>query len=139
MGVRGWFKLFLDEEILKGSLDTYESDLMTIDDVRMWYTHFLTALYEHIASYLQGPPWWVDLGSTNVDYIFSLPTSWKDKSKLTEDFKGIAKLAGFGRRENCSLTIGLTEGEASAVYTAASLEHRYRVSQLYAKTTVYTY
>src|SRR6266516_317899 len=137
------FKLFLNDDDLENS---FESDIGTVDDVRMWYRHFLTALHEHIVTHLQRPPWRVDWSSTKVEYIFSLPTVWKDNNQLVEDFKKIVKQAGFGsrekcgrhkncgRHENCSVTIGLTEGEASAVYTAAtSSEHKYKVSQQYAQ------
>jgi hypothetical protein len=127
MAVKELFKFYLDKPNLVDSFKKNpEAAPGTSRDVMTWYTDFLTALYVHIVAHLKDPPWCVDLNSTKVEFIFSLPTSWK--GKVVEDFEEIVKEAGFGTEGNCSVDIGLTEGEAAAVSTALILEHKYKVS-----------
>jgi len=128
MAVKELFKLYLHKPDLVKSFERNPQGIPgTIRDVRLWYLDFLSALYDHIIAHLNEISWLED-GNSTFEYIFSLPTSWKDNDKLVEDFKEIAKEAGFGSDENSSVAIGLTEGEASAVYTAKCLEHKFQVS-----------
>ncbi|KAI9767085.1 MAG: hypothetical protein M1840_005873 [Geoglossum simile] len=127
MAVKELFKFYLDKPNLVDSFKKNpEAAPGTSRDVITWYTDFLTALYSHIVTHLKAPPWNVDWNSAKVEFIFSLPTSWKGKDKLVEDFEDIVKEAGFGSEGNCSAVMGLTEGEAAAVSTAMSLEHKYK-------------
>jgi hypothetical protein len=133
MAVKELFKFYLDKPSLADSFKRNpEGAPGTHHDVMVWYTDFLAALYGHTVAHLKGPPWHVDWGSTQVEFIFSLPTSWKGNDRLVEDFEEIVKDAGFGSGENSSLVIGLTEGEAAAVSTATSLGHKYKVSLVHA-------
>ncbi|KAI9768044.1 MAG: hypothetical protein M1839_004204 [Geoglossum umbratile] len=127
MAVKELFKFYLDKPSLADSFKKNpEGAPGTHHDVMVWYTDFLAALYGHTVAHLKGPPWHVDWDSTQVEFIFSLPTSWKGNDRLVEDFEEIVKDAGFGSGENSSLVIGLTEGEAAAVSTATSLGHKYK-------------
>jgi hypothetical protein len=139
MGVKELFKFFLDKPTL---VECFKKNPKatpgTFRDVVLWYTDFLTALYGHIVTHLKDPPWLVDCNSTKIEYIFSLPTLWKDKDKVLGDFEEIVKEAGFGTDENCSVVVGLTEGEASAVSTAESIEHKYKVSWVHSAAVTYS-
>src|SRR5439155_22571999 len=109
--VIGFFKTFLDElllvETFKGNPEAAPGD---IHDVRLWYVDFLTALYDHIVAQLKNS-WRVDWDLVKVEYIFSIPTYWKDNARLVENFEEIVKEAGFGTDGNCSVSM-MTEGEA---------------------------
>ena len=129
MSVKGLFKLHLNKDYLDMVNKLNPHDQEKIENVRGWFKDFLTALHDHITAHLEASPWLVDWGSTKVEYIFSLPTSWKDNDSLVEDFENIVEQA-FEPDENRSVTIGLTEGEASAIYTAKGINHTYEVSKL---------
>lgn len=120
MAVKDLFKLYLDPAVLEGVFRSgREYAPGTIDDVRMWFKHFLRELYEYIWEYLGN--WFEDDWQTStVEYIFSVPTTWNDPA-VVEDFKGIVRAAGFGENKRHSVIIGLTEAEAAAVYTAKNV------------------
>ncbi|CZR58247.1 uncharacterized protein PAC_08138 [Phialocephala subalpina] len=121
MLVIGLFKFLLDPDLLEElNKEKSGAEKEIIDNVKKWYTDFLTKLHEHIVSHLEGT-WRVDWGVTKVEYLFSLPTKWEKKEGLVEEFGKIVSNAGFGSKENSSITIKLTEGVASAVYTAKIL------------------
>jgi hypothetical protein len=136
MGIIELFKFFLDEKILKELCkDSPEDAPGDIGDVRKWFTDFLSALHKHIEAHLEAPPWGVSWHSTKIEYIFALPTLWKNEDALIDSFKDVVKNAGFNPSTNCSVTFRLTEAEASAVYTAEILKRKYRVRRLYASVT----
>jgi hypothetical protein len=136
MAVKDMFKFYLDKRFLN---DTFENNLEaapgTIDDVMSWYSDFLSALYDHIVKCLQDK-WPVDFDLKKVEYIFGLPTSWKDNVPLVQLFRQIVEKSGFGTG---NVIIRLTEGEASAVFTAKNLEHKFKVSYIHILVTVYLY
>ena len=135
-GVRGRFKFLLDEEELeRANREALSSNPESIENIRKFFLDFLAELHEHIVAHLADAPWLVDWAFTKVEYIFSLPTSWENNEELVEDFRDIAEDAGFGTEENSTLTIGLTEGVASAVCTAKSVGHNYKVRHIYASVT----
>jgi hypothetical protein len=129
MAVKDLFKFYLDSYFLAESFRNRDAP-GTIQDVKIWYRHFLKALHGHIVAHLESD-WSVDWDSTKIEYIFSLPTSWRYKIKLIEQFEEIVKKAGFGVGDNCSVAIELTEAEATAVYTAYTLQHnKFKVSKV---------
>jgi hypothetical protein len=131
MAVKDSFKFYLERSVLRESFNKSAAS-GTVRDVELWYTHFLGALYRHILAQLE-KYWSVDRNSTKIEYVFSLPTSWKDKIKLIERFKKIIRQAGFGVGDNCSVTVVLTESEATAIYTAytKTQEHNeFKVSKI---------
>ena len=136
MGVVKSFKFFLDKDELERSFRdrTFKYRQPDIDDVRKWFTDFLHALHDHIVAYLE-LKWGVDWHSTKVDYVFGLPTLWRERNELIRDFQNIVANAGFTESMNCGVTFRLTEAEAAAVHTAKSLDHKYKVSELHAITT----
>ena len=122
MSTIGGFKFYLDETWLPRGP---EEAIFDIEDVKTWFRHFFTALHDHIHAHLTDPPCMVDWNSTKVEYIFGLSALWKEP--LINDFREIVEQAGFITGPNCSIVMGLTEGEASAVSTAKNLGYRYKV------------
>ena len=125
MAVKDLFKFHLDPSFLKDSFESNPEAIPgDIEDVKFWYSGFLGALYHHIVKYLRDVCK-EDFDATKIEYIFSLPTSWKDKDRLVQSFRRIVEVAGFGD----DVTMELTEGEASAVFTAKELNQKFRVSR----------
>ncbi|KAF4632159.1 hypothetical protein G7Y89_g5966 [Cudoniella acicularis] len=128
--VSAFFKFFLDktqlDELNKGKPEEDQEDM---ENVRKWFTDFLSKLREHIIDQLSST-WEVDLGTAKIEYIFSLPTSWETNGELINDFGSIIQNAGYGQGENCSTSTGLTEAVASAVFTAKSVGHKFEVGEL---------
>jgi hypothetical protein len=96
--------------------------------VEHWFKGFLSALHSYVVAYLGAGDWRVDWGSTRVEYIFGLPTAWEN-TKVGGMFEKLVRQAGFGEEPEgkCSVSIGLTEGIASAVWTARSIGHTFNV------------
>ncbi|KAH0558730.1 hypothetical protein GP486_004627 [Trichoglossum hirsutum] len=115
--VKEHFKLYLDPEYLERAFKG-DPDLApgTIKDVQNWFRDFFSELCKHIECYFSDmfPEEWE---TGKVEYIFSVPTTWK-KKPVIENFEEIVKKAGFGSKKNHSVTIGLSEAEAAAIYTA---------------------
>ncbi|KAH6665977.1 hypothetical protein B0J14DRAFT_660111 [Halenospora varia] len=137
MKVQSLFKFLMNQE----NLDQVNQDRPPIQqqsmaNIHMWYTDFLTKLYEHIIQYLANPPfatrpWNIVRGTTRVEFLFSLPTSWEGNDTLIAVFETIIKNAGFGAMINCSAKVGLIEGVASAVYTVRTLKHDFKVGDIF--------
>ncbi|KAI8721869.1 hypothetical protein NCS52_00329500 [Fusarium sp. LHS14.1] len=53
--------------------------------------------------------------SLAIDFVFSTPTTWQAPVSLC--FRGIVSKAGFGEQKAHRVVLGLTEAEASAVFT----------------------
>ncbi|KAJ3467540.1 hypothetical protein MRS44_005104 [Fusarium solani] len=53
--------------------------------------------------------------SLAIDFIFSTPTTWQ--APVSQHFRGIVSKAGFGEQKLHSVMLGLTEADASAVFT----------------------
>ncbi|KAI9760223.1 MAG: hypothetical protein M1840_002585 [Geoglossum simile] len=120
MAVKDLFKLYLDPAVLERVFrDAREYAPGTIDDVRMWFRDFLRELYGYIWEYLDAQ-FRDDWRTSAVEYIFSVPTTWNDPA-VVEDFRKIVRAAGFGENKRHSVTIGLTEAEAAAAYTAKNV------------------
>jgi hypothetical protein len=125
------FKFLLDKKNLeKLNEGRPKGEEERIENVRKWFTDFLIELDSHIVDYLADRPWCVDWKSAKIQYIFGLPTSWENDDDLVREFKEVVDDAGFGSDENSSVTMGLTEGVASAVYTAKRADHDFHVGSI---------
>jgi len=125
MAVKDMFKFYLDKTFLRDKFEgNFEAAPGNLDDVVLWFGDFLRELYAHIKKYLQDI-WKVDFNLTKVEYIFGLPTSWKDNYKLVQLFRSTAVEAGF-RTDN--IILDLTEAEASAIFTAKHTDEEFKVS-----------
>jgi len=118
--VREWFKTLLDSEYLSRELQRRPDDQYSHEHVQQWFVDYFTFLYEHIKTKLVGEVPGMEWGLANVEFMFSVPTTWSPGT--VEQFKVILAQAGFGGPGNArhSVTISLTEPEASAVYTSTA-------------------
>ena len=105
------FKLHLDPEYADPRPDAPSSD-----NARRWYKDYLRSLHEYISeTFSNSFPRW---GSMPVEFIFSVPTTWKNPSMIA-DIVAIIRSAGFGSDgPEHRVEISLTEAEAAAVYAA---------------------
>jgi hypothetical protein len=135
MGVVESFKFFLDEDVLDRAFRDRELRYRQpdIEDVRNWFRDFLRGLRDHVVGHLESE-FQVDWLSTKVDYIFGVPTLWRERNALIDDFQSIVAQAGFVKSLNCDVTFRLTEAEAAAVHTAKSLNHEYKVREPHSST-----
>ncbi|KUJ22737.1 uncharacterized protein LY89DRAFT_714475 [Mollisia scopiformis] len=117
-----WFKRYLDERVfIEGLARSQQQNpdedppYATIQEVRKCYEDYMTCLYNHISDKIQKDESWE---SKRVEFIFSLPTTFTTP-QITNSLRPLLTNAGFGtggRRH--SVAFGLTEPQASAVYTA---------------------
>ncbi|ETI28894.1 hypothetical protein G647_01346 [Cladophialophora carrionii CBS 160.54] len=113
--IREFFKLFLDEKVLRAQSPEYVSDT-SHKDVQHWFQDYLSKIYEHIKSrFTDTRP---ELWQGPVRFVFSVPTTWSPE--VVECFKRIIKKAGFadGSMRGHSAEVTLTEAQAAAVGTA---------------------
>ncbi|KAK5129854.1 hypothetical protein LTR08_002762 [Meristemomyces frigidus] len=85
-------------------------------EARQWYQDYLACLYKFIMDFFRDR-----FGSRflarNVEFLFSVPTTWKDASMIA-DIEGLIKSAGYGQQANQRVVLSLTEAEAAAVYAS---------------------
>lgn len=128
MAIKDMFKFYLDDYFLREKFQRNPEETPKLENVKSWYTDFLAALYAHIIQFLQ-ERLRIDVRSTPIEFVFSIPTSWKDKDLIVRCFRELVDSAGFGRAGNVSME--LTEGEASAVFTAKRLEHEFQEGEAF--------
>ncbi len=121
-----WFKTFLDPVGLnKRQVEDIKDAPKSIAEVEKWYEDYLRLLYRHIefklSPELSGTTW----QDGRVEFLFSVPTTWKPET--VESLRSIAQQAGFGRGNNHSISIGLTEAEAAAVHTSIEASGIFKV------------
>ncbi|MCJ1404496.1 hypothetical protein MMC11_007722 [Xylographa trunciseda] len=87
-----------------------------VEDARQWFQDYMRCIHNHIAeTFSNNFPQW---RSQRVEFIFSVPTTWKSPSLIIE-IKTLLAGAGFGKDGvDHSLEIPLTEAEAAAVYAS---------------------
>ncbi|KAI0444149.1 hypothetical protein F4803DRAFT_512206 [Xylaria telfairii] len=118
-----FFKIYLDQETfeearLKGTNNLPESvehaQKLSIDFLRQIYYHSKSTVELHTGISRQG---WRGL---KVEFIFSVPTTWRTQGMINI-FKKCIALAGFGMEgSKHSAKVELTESEAAAVGTIKS-------------------
>ena len=88
----------------------------TADDARRWFQDYLHCIHEHIAeTFTASFPHW---RKQPTEFIFSVPTTWKNPSMIAEIQKLISA-AGYGRDgPDHRASVGLTEAESAAVYAS---------------------
>jgi hypothetical protein len=100
-------------------------DTPSAADVELWTEDYLKRLYAHVESKLS-----LELSNTTwhvarIEFIFSVPTTWE--VPVVEKFKRIVRAAGFGKRTAHSVSVGMTEAEAAAVWTSVEAPGIFRV------------
>ena len=109
-----FWKLFLDEEIVKAAYKNRGSPSFTQEDVATWYEDFFRGLYGHIeAHFVDTRP---KLWESEVQFVFSVPTTWEEHT--IDRFKKCFAKAGFGQKSSHTALVTLTEAQAAAVCTA---------------------
>lgn len=105
------FKLHLDPTHLDS-----RPGAPTIEDARLWFRDYLRCIHDHIEETFSASfPYWK---RQMTEFIFSIPTTWKDPSMVAE-IEQLIKEAGYGRDgPNHRAGVGLTEAEAAAVYAS---------------------
>jgi len=110
LDVRDLFKLYLDP--------VYKDDFPhppTVEEARRWYRDYLTFIYKSIKDNFD--EWFPRWTSKNVEFLFSVPTTWKNPAMIAQT-EAIIKSAGFGTNPKHKMRISLTEAESAAVYAA---------------------
>ncbi|MCJ1381372.1 hypothetical protein MMC17_004482 [Xylographa soralifera] len=108
---RELFKLDLDP-----SFNAENPERAIVEDARQWFQDYMRCIHDHLAETFSNnfPKW----RSQSVEFIFSVPTTWRSPSLIIE-IKTLLAGAGFGKDgTNHSLDISLTEAEAAAVYAS---------------------
>lgn len=114
--VHDLFKLYLDSVYQ----DEFE-DQPTLDEARKWFTDYLNFLFRAITQHFdESFPRWA---SRRVEFLFSVPTTWKNPAMIAE-VEALIKKAGFGEKPNQVAKITLTEAEAAAVCASKQLYER---------------
>lgn len=115
----------LEDESLPGELvrrrcfKTYlpGSEEYSSEQVKGWFRDYLRQLRFHIKIRVEEHlGLGVDMGSLRINFVFSVPTTWTAQS-VVNDFRNVIAEAGFDRGgENHTVSIGLTEAQAAAVF-----------------------
>ncbi|KAH8647598.1 hypothetical protein BGZ60DRAFT_227711 [Tricladium varicosporioides] len=125
--IKVFFKFLLEQscldELNSDKKDPRDQEVMS--NVHTWFVDYLTQIYTHIMGHFAEKE--VDFSSTAIEYIFSLPTAWRENQELISTFEKLIGQAGFGLRKNCTLRVDMTEAVASAVYTAGTVKHKFEM------------
>lgn len=123
---REWFKTHLDPACLTRHKFLDHDDETTQEDIQRWYCDFFAVLYNHIKQKLTSEMLEIHWASAHIEFLFSVPTTWSPQ--IVESFRGIIRHAGFNNplNKNHVVTISMTEPEAAAVYTSASVPGMFR-------------
>ncbi|PWY64726.1 hypothetical protein BO94DRAFT_505015 [Aspergillus sclerotioniger CBS 115572] len=90
----------------------------SLAEAQRWLQDYIRCLYRHVVSYFETTiPQFV---TQRVEFLFSVPTTWKDVRMVEETRRLLAQVIGV-HNPNHRACIGLTEAEAAAVY--AGNEH----------------
>jgi hypothetical protein len=125
-----WFKTYLDPQEYNKAR---EADAAAVpkshQDVRKFYRDFLRKLCPYIQDQLEDQVGRTTWQRARIEFSFSVPTTWTAVS-VTKDFEKLAREAGFGAAGPAhSVSVGLTEAEAAAVYTFKAQAASYTVDK----------
>ena len=106
--VQELFKLYLDP----AHRDEDYREQPSLQEARRWFSDYLRCIYQTIKEHFDETyPRWT---TKNVEFLFSVPTTWKNPAMIAETER-LIKQAGYGERTNHLVRISLTEAEAAAV------------------------
>jgi hypothetical protein len=125
-----WFKIYLDpQDYNKARAADAAAVPRSHQDVRKFYRDFLRKLCSYIEEQLEDQVGRTTWRKANIEFSFSVPTTWTAVG-VTKDFEKLAREAGFGAAGPAhSVTVGLTEAEAAAVYTFKTQSASYTVGR----------
>ncbi|KAL2690003.1 hypothetical protein Neosp_004069 [[Neocosmospora] mangrovei] len=123
-----YFKLLLDPGVHCQQLTNHKNGTWvpdTIEQVHELVILYLHQVYTHLSNEIPKlinavPTFTQQLreknwGSLSIDFIFSTPTTWE--APVSQGYRDIVSKAGFGEHNAHRVMLGLTESEASAVFT----------------------
>jgi hypothetical protein len=90
----------------------------TRHEAQRWFQDYIQCIYQHVLSHFNNTI--PHFASRNVEFLFSVPTTWKDV-RMVEETRSLLESAINSKTSNHRASIGLTEAEAAAVY--AGNEH----------------
>ncbi|KAH9836420.1 Hsp70 family chaperone [Teratosphaeria destructans] len=104
------FKLFLDPRYVDNS-----GCAPSQDEIKQWYVDYLASLHLYVQRYCQERI--PRFASKNVEWLFSIPTTWKEPSMMAE-IERMIREAAFGKQSEHRISVSLTEAEAAAIYVS---------------------
>jgi hypothetical protein len=120
---REFFKIFLDKQTLDAAHQAGIPQAPTsVLEAKRLVSDYLRQIYQHVKSTVELHTGIDHVGwqSLTVEFIFSVPTTWRNQS-IINAFKDTIESAGFGTGgARHSATVELTESEAAAVGTIKS-------------------
>ncbi|PGH23948.1 hypothetical protein AJ80_02010 [Polytolypa hystricis UAMH7299] len=87
-------------------------------EAQRWFRDYIREIYKHVVATLSNT--FPLFPSRRVEFIFSVPTTWKDP-RMIEEVRGLIDEAIHSDSPNHRAVIGLTEAEAAAVYACKQL------------------
>lgn len=108
--VKKHFKLFLDRSFVDST-----GFAPVHKDVQQWFVDYLAALHHYVQRHFADR--FPRFAGCCVEWVFSVPTTWKDPGMLAE-IERMIKKAGFEKQDCHKISITLTEAEAAAVYVS---------------------
>jgi hypothetical protein len=125
-----WFKIYLDpQDYNKARAADPAAVPKSHQDVRKFYRDFLRKLCSYIEEQLEDQVGRTTWRKARIEFSFSVPTTWTSVG-VTKDFEKLAREAGFGAAGPAhSVSVGLTEAEAAAVYTFKTQSASYTVGR----------
>lgn len=82
-------------------------------DAQRWFRDYIQCIYHHVVSHFATTV--PDFAAREVEFLFSVPTTWKDVRMVEETRRLLERSIDF-RNQRHHVSIGLTEAEAAAVY-----------------------
>jgi hypothetical protein len=105
------FKLYLDPDF-----NDPNKGAPSVHEARKWFTDYLSCLRQSIDRHLRDTIPRYD--SKHVEFLFSVPTTWKNPAMIAE-IRDLIHKAGFGgNHSRHTVDVTLTEAEAAAVYAS---------------------
>ncbi|KAL2847805.1 hypothetical protein BJY01DRAFT_234186 [Aspergillus pseudoustus] len=86
---------------------------ITRKEAQRWFHDYVACIYKHIVAHFDSTI--PGFSNMRVEFIFSVPTTWKDV-RMIEEIRGLIDSAIQKKGLNHWACIGLTEAEAAAVY-----------------------
>ncbi|EFR02007.1 hypothetical protein MGYG_05010 [Nannizzia gypsea CBS 118893] len=104
LDVKEYFKLHLYPHHLDD-----QPDAPSREEALVWFRDYTRCIYQHVISYFASI--FPNFGSRRVEFIYSVPTTWKDP-RMSAEIVQYMQIDSPNHR----VVIGLTEAEAAAVY-----------------------
>ncbi|KAL4997404.1 hypothetical protein BDV10DRAFT_195126 [Aspergillus recurvatus] len=114
--IKEFFKLHLASQPEQNGSE--RAGQLTQQEARRWFQDYITCIYGHVVAHFSTSI--PGFERMRVEFIFSVPTTWKDV-RMVEEIRALINSAIESGRSNGRhwAVIGLTEAEAAAVYACS--------------------